>query len=147
MKLIKIIDKYPVTNGKWVYYKSNDILSGVFSGALSVNSLHEYIRHILKNDLWFNLFDYKPKDITCHSGGAEGSDTIWESLCMLYGLKVKAWSYQTKYHKSINKTEVSEEDFQEGLFVSPRSGVLSVWLRQVDPRVYPATLDDSVPQV
>lgn len=55
----EIIDKYPVSNGKWVYYKSNDILSGVFSGALSVNSLHEYIRHILKNDLWFNLFDYK----------------------------------------------------------------------------------------
>jgi hypothetical protein len=63
----------------------------------------------------FNLFNYKPKDITCHSGGAEGSDTIWESLCILYGLKVKAWSYKTKYHSSINKVEVSEEDFQEGI--------------------------------
>jgi len=65
--------------------------------------------------IMFNLFNYKPKDITCHSGGAEGSDTIWESFCMLYGINVKAWSYKTKYHKSINKTEVSEEDFQEGI--------------------------------
>jgi hypothetical protein len=53
-KIKEIIDKYPVSNGKWVYYKSN----GVFSGTLSVNSLYEYIRHIIKNDLWFNLFNY-----------------------------------------------------------------------------------------
>jgi len=61
------------------------------------------------------FFEAKPEEITCHSGGAEGADTIWETFATLYGLKIKAWSYKTKYHKSINKAEVSEEDFQEGI--------------------------------
>ena len=61
------------------------------------------------------FFEANPEEITCHSGGAEGADTIWETFATLYGLKTKAWSYKTKYHKSINKAEVSEEDFQEGI--------------------------------
>ena len=60
------------------------------------------------------LFKYKIQDITCHSGGAVGSDTIWELFSLLYGIKVKAYSHQTKYHKGINKVEISEEDFIEG---------------------------------
>lgn len=60
-------------------------------------------------------FKFKPEETTCHSGGAEGSDTIWEMFSTLYGLKVKAWSYKTKYHKSSNKIEVSNEDFEEGI--------------------------------
>jgi hypothetical protein len=61
------------------------------------------------------VFSYKPEETTCHSGGAEGADTIWEMFSTLYGLKVKAWSYKTKYHKSSNKIEVSKEDFEEGI--------------------------------
>jgi hypothetical protein len=61
------------------------------------------------------FFDYKPEETTCHSGGAEGADTIWETFATLYGLKVKAWSYKTKYHKSPYKAEVSEDDYKEGI--------------------------------
>lgn len=52
---------------------------------------------------------------TCHSGGAKGSDTIWEEESLKYGSKVKAYSYKTKYHISKNKVEISEEDFIEGI--------------------------------
>jgi hypothetical protein len=62
-----------------------------------------------------NFFDYNPEETTCHSGGAEGADTIWETFAALYGLKIKAWSYKTKYHKSPHKVEVSEDDYKEGI--------------------------------
>ena len=65
-----------------------------------------------------NLFD-KPKvdlkNITCHSGGAEGADSFFEKIGLEYGVKTRAYSYKTKYHNSINKVEISEEDFVEGL--------------------------------
>ena len=32
-------------------------------------------------------------NITCHSGGAEGSDSYWESIGVKYGVKTKAYSY------------------------------------------------------
>lgn len=53
--------------------------------------------------------------ITCHSGGAIGSDTIFENESKLYGIKTNAYSYKTKSHNSENKVEISEEDYQEGV--------------------------------
>jgi len=54
-------------------------------------------------------------NITCHSGGAEGSDTYWETIGEEFGVSTKAWSYKTKYHKSKNKVEMSIEDNLEGI--------------------------------
>lgn len=51
----------------------------------------------------------------CHSGGAAGSDTIWETESSKYGTITKAYSYKTDYHESPNKVEISEEDYQEGI--------------------------------
>ena len=60
----------------------------------------------------------KPLDLNnviCHSGGAQGSDTYWENIGDEFGVKTKAYSYKTKYHKSPNKVEISEEDYKEGV--------------------------------
>lgn len=62
-----------------------------------------------------DIFKFSTKETTCHSGGAEGADTLWEMFSILYGIKVNAWSYKTKYHKSPNKIEVSKDDFEEGV--------------------------------
>jgi hypothetical protein len=62
-----------------------------------------------------DIFNFKPEEIICHSGGASGSDTLWESFCILYGIQVKAWSHKTKSHKTISKIEISEEDYKEGI--------------------------------
>lgn len=65
------------------------------------------------------MFDNKEEldinKMTCHSGGAEGSDSIWEFYSILYGMNVNAYSYKTKYHKSESKVEISDEDFEEGV--------------------------------
>jgi hypothetical protein len=52
---------------------------------------------------------------TCHSGGAQGSDTYWENIGETFGVKTKAYSYKTSYHVGKNKVEISDEDFQEGV--------------------------------
>lgn len=63
-----------------------------------------------------NIFDdYTISDMTCHSGGAIGSDTMWELFCEMYMIKAKAYSYKTKSHKTPNKVEISEADFNEGV--------------------------------
>lgn len=65
----------------------------------------------------FDIFDNKI-DLTklvCHSGGAEGSDSYFESIGISYGVKVRAYSYKTKYHTSENKVEISNEDYEEGV--------------------------------
>ena len=54
-------------------------------------------------------------NITCHSGGAEGSDTYWEKIGQEFGVKTKAYSYKTKYHQSTNKVEITDNDYQEGI--------------------------------
>jgi len=54
-------------------------------------------------------------NITCHSGGAGGSDSTWESKGKLRGVKTKAYSYKTEYHKSPNKVEISDDDYNEGV--------------------------------
>jgi nucleoside 2-deoxyribosyltransferase len=53
--------------------------------------------------------------IQCNSGGAIGSDTIFENECQKYGIKVNAFSYKTDYHNSTNKAEITDEDFAEGV--------------------------------
>ncbi len=65
-----------------------------------------------------DIFDKKPLDktnIVCHSGGAVGSDTYWETIGEEFGVKTKAYSYKTNYHQSKNKVEISDEDYKEGI--------------------------------
>jgi hypothetical protein len=66
-----------------------------------------------------NLFEepsnIDPKNIVCNSGGADGSDTIFETKTIQYGGKVNAYSYKTKKHISPNKVEISDDDYQEGI--------------------------------
>jgi hypothetical protein len=65
-----------------------------------------------------DIFDKNPIDLTnivCHSGGAEGSDTYWENIGEEFGVKTKAYSYQTKKHTSPSKVEISEDDYKEGI--------------------------------
>ena len=54
-------------------------------------------------------------DTTCHTGGAPGSDTVFEETSIEYGIRVCAYSYKTEYHKSPNKVEISDEDYNEGV--------------------------------
>lgn len=51
----------------------------------------------------------------CHTGGAIGSDSYFESISKSYGFNVNAYSYKTNYHNSNNKVEISEEDYHEGI--------------------------------
>ena len=67
------------------------------------------------NDIFGQIPPVNPKNCICHSGGASGSDTLWETITEHYGGTTKAYSYKTDYHKSKNKIEISEEDFQEGI--------------------------------
>lgn len=53
--------------------------------------------------------------ITCHSGGAIGADSLFETIGSNFGVRTFAYSYKTKYHNSPNKVEITEEDFQEGI--------------------------------
>ena len=65
-----------------------------------------------------DIFEQKNIDlskITCHSGGAEGSDTYWETIGEEFGVRTRAYSYKTKYHTSTNKIEISEDDYTEGI--------------------------------
>jgi hypothetical protein len=65
-----------------------------------------------------DIFDNKNLDLTnivCHSGGAVGSDTEWEIIGQEFGVKTKAYSYKTPKHESVNKVEISEEDYKEGV--------------------------------
>jgi hypothetical protein len=54
-------------------------------------------------------------NITCHSGGATGSDQEFETLGKEWGVKTKAYSYKTKQHTSTNKIEISDVDYNEGV--------------------------------
>lgn len=64
--------------------------------------------------------------LVCHSGGASGSDTYWETIGEEYGVKTKAYSYKTTYHTTENKVEISEQDYEEGVKeISKANRVLS----------------------
>jgi hypothetical protein len=65
-----------------------------------------------------DIFDKNNIDLSniiCHSGGAVGADTYWEEIGEKFGVKTSAYSYKTKYHTSVNKVEISNEDFIEGI--------------------------------
>ena len=65
-----------------------------------------------------DIFGNEPIDLTkivCHSGGAIGSDTYFETIGANYGVKTKAYSYKTKYHTTENKVEISDTDYEEGV--------------------------------
>lgn len=64
-------------------------------------------------DLFEDKIDLK--NITCHSGGATGSDQEFENVGKEFCVKIRAYSYRTKYHTSPNKIEISDEDFKEGV--------------------------------
>jgi len=53
--------------------------------------------------------------LVCHSGGAVGSDTYFETIGDNYGVKTRAYSYKTKYHTTENKVEISDTDYEEGI--------------------------------
>tara|TARA_R110000868_G_scaffold146772_2_gene367764 strand:- start:3536 stop:4573 length:1038 start_codon:yes stop_codon:yes gene_type:complete len=54
------------------------------------------------------------KQFYCHSGGAVGADTLFEKQATLHGIKTLAYSYKTNYHKSPNKVEITELEYEEG---------------------------------
>lgn len=65
-----------------------------------------------------DIFGNVPIDLTkivCHSGGAIGSDTYFETIGDNYGVKTKAYSYKTKYHTTDNKVEISDSDYEDGV--------------------------------
>lgn len=65
-----------------------------------------------------DIFDNKELDlsnIVCHSGGAVGSDTEWEVIGQEFDVKTRAYSYKTAKHDSVNKVEISESDYKEGV--------------------------------
>lgn len=53
--------------------------------------------------------------LVCHSGGALGADTFFETIGEKYGVKTNAYSYKTKYHTTDNKVEISDADYEEGV--------------------------------
>jgi len=55
------------------------------------------------------------KKVTCHSGGAIGSDIFWEECGEEYGVKTKAYSHKTTNHKGSNKIEISDDDYRDGV--------------------------------
>jgi len=63
----------------------------------------------------FDKVEIDLNNLTCHSGGAVGSDNFWDQIGSEFGVKTRAYSYKTKYHNSPNKVEVSEEDYLEGV--------------------------------
>jgi hypothetical protein len=59
--------------------------------------------------------DMDLNNIVCHSGGALGADTEWETIGSEFGVKTRAYSHKTPLHQSPNKVEISEEDYKEGV--------------------------------
>ena len=63
----------------------------------------------------FNKRPLKRERMICHSGGAIGSDTVWEEIGGEFGVKTNAYSYKTKSHTTSNKVEISLDDYNEGV--------------------------------
>ena len=63
----------------------------------------------------FNKRPLKRERMICHSGGAIGSDTVWEEIGEEFGIKTNAYSYKTKSHTTSNKVEISLDDYNEGV--------------------------------
>src|SRR6478735_6194124 len=54
-------------------------------------------------------------NVRCHSGGAMGADSCFETIGEHYGIQTFAYSYKTIYHTSKNKVELSESEYQKGI--------------------------------
>jgi len=76
----------------------------------------------------FEIKEVDIRNITLHTGGAEGSDQYFEKLATERNILVKAYSHKTKYHNSPNKVEISEEDYLEGVSrVNTANKTLNRW--------------------
>lgn len=51
----------------------------------------------------------------CYSGGADGADSYFELFSNQFQVQLVAYSYKTKYHQSVNKKELTVEEFKEGV--------------------------------
>lgn len=51
---------------------------------------------------------------TCHSGGCPGSDMIWETECLKYGIKTISYSFYNHKHEGQNPRILSVEELEEG---------------------------------
>lgn len=83
-------------------------------------------------------------EMICHSGGAIGSDSFFEKNCLKYGIRVKAYSYKTKYHTSINKIEISDDEYIEGINQIKKANKV---LKRYNIRKYYNLLSRNWPQV
>lgn len=63
-------------------------------------------------DIFNEKIDFEK--IVCHSGGAVGADSVWDSIGKEFGVVTRAYSYKTKYHDSDSKVEISDKDYEEG---------------------------------
>ena len=50
----------------------------------------------------------------CNSGGADGSDTVFEEECTKKGIQVIAWSFDGHNTKSLNRKILTKEELTEG---------------------------------
>lgn|SRR5690554_5752298 len=65
---------------------------------------------------FFYIYKMKlKKQYICHTGGAEGTDGYFEYFSKQYGVKTIAYSYKTRFHESVNKRELTEAEFKEGV--------------------------------
>lgn len=67
------------------------------------------------DDIFGNKKKLNLTNLVCNSGGAIGSDSVFERFCIEKGIKVNAFSYKTKSHTSECKVEISDEDYLEGI--------------------------------
>ena len=54
------------------------------------------------------------KNMICNSGGAAGSDTVFENECISRGIPVVAWSFAGHKTKSPNRKNLTQEELQIG---------------------------------
>ncbi len=61
-----------------------------------------------------NWIEEKYGQTFCNSGGAPGSDTVFEEECIKKGIPVIAWSFPAHNIKSPNKKNLTKEELDEG---------------------------------
>ena len=54
------------------------------------------------------------KNMICHSGGADGADTIFENECISREIPVVAWSFPRHKTKSHNRKNLTQEELEIG---------------------------------
>lgn len=63
----------------------------------------------------FDNIDIDLNGLVCHSGGADGSDTYFNKIGKIYGVRTIDYTYKTKYHNSDDAFEISDDDYHEGI--------------------------------